>query len=61
MFEAQFTGGECHGCGGLIKEGQMIEMSDFFGQGRGWQHVDCPDTEPKPTKFTGTTLEDMGY
>jgi hypothetical protein len=54
---AKFRGvcGECD---------QTIDLDEMIEQRRpslDWVHVSCPDVEPKPTKFQGTTLEEMGF
>jgi len=55
-FEAKY-GGICVNCDERIIPGEMIRPA----LGDGFVHDRCPDAEPKPTKFQGTTLEDMGY
>lgn len=67
-FIAQF-GGECAECEDSIEVGDLI-----IGAGHGYAHVDCvdldddeneesPDPEPdeKPTRFQGTSLDEMGF
>lgn len=56
-FTAQFRG-RCSECG------QEIEVGDRIGgiSGEGYKHVTCPDeVQPRPTKFQGTTSEEMGF
>jgi hypothetical protein len=58
MIDAKFEG-TCSECDKKINIGDAIERADDMV---GWRHVTCPvDTTEKPTKFQGTTLEDMGY
>lgn len=50
----------CPECHQEIEVGNEIESRDEGG----YRHVVCPESqraEDKPTKFQGTTLEDMGY
>lgn len=56
-FAARFQGW-CDDCD------QRIEVDEqITGAGTGkFVHVDCPETAPeKPTRFQGTTLEEMGF
>lgn len=52
--------GCCIRCGEWFEPGTMIERDpDRAGP---WRHVKCPELEDeKPTKFQGTTLEEMGF
>lgn len=63
MFLAKYPG-TCHACKGPIEEGDPIEMWPVHaGPKRTYRHIQpCPDTlDDKPTKWDGTSLEDMGY
>jgi len=53
-FEAKFPG-ECAECWGRIEVGDLIEHAI----GDGYRHVKCP--EARPTRFQGTTLDEMGF
>lgn len=56
-FVAQFRG-RCVECD------QAIEIGDEIGAitGQGYQHIHCPDApDERPTKYQGTTLEEMGF
>lgn len=56
-FTAKY-GGLCQSCPEPIRPGDEIRGA----VGDGFVHAECPeDVEPKPTKFQGTSLEDMGY
>jgi hypothetical protein len=62
-FEARF-GGICWNCHQWFAgseagcEGAMIRARKLGG----YQHNECPEAkEPKPTKFQGTTLKEMGF
>lgn len=51
--------GTCTECQEPIDIDEMIEQRQGSWD---WVHVTCQvATEEKPTKFQGTTLEDMGY
>lgn len=55
---AQYGGAECPECYERIKVGELIDHAI----GDGYRHVKCPEVEPeKPTKFQGTSLEEMGF
>lgn len=48
----------CDECDCRIEQGQEI-IKDGPGH---WIHVECPDDIPdRPSKFEGTSLDDMGY
>lgn len=66
-FDAQFVG-QCSECEYVIEIGDRI----VGAPGVGYQHVDCadlvddgespaPEPKEKPTKFQGTSLEEMGF
>lgn len=44
-------------CCGWIEEGDEIRAD---GNG-GWEHRDCIEREPRPTRFTGTSDDEMGF
>lgn len=53
--------GYCHLCMGKIREGQMIESTEYNGMKK-YQHCLCPEPEePKPTRFQGSSDEEMGF
>lgn len=48
--------GRCPICLELFPEGADVRHTE-----QGWAHEVCPDEDPLPTKFKGTTLEEMGF
>lgn len=59
-FIAQYPG-TCWACDESIEIGQQIESANGDAH-EGYQHVVCPEAkEPKPTKFQGTSLDEMGF
>ena len=55
--DARFQGW-CDDCDQRIEIGELIHTG---GSGK-FVHVECPDAAAeKPTKFQGTTLEEMGF
>lgn len=50
--------GTCPECDEPIDIDEMIEQRQ---PSLDWVHVTCEVTEEKPTRFQGTSLEDMGY
>jgi len=58
-FEAQYAG-PCEECTFPIKIGDPIVLTyNDSTDETYWKHQECP--KEKPTKFEGTSLEDMGY
>jgi hypothetical protein len=66
-FVAQFLG-RCTECEEIIEVGDLI----LGAAGSGYQHIECveldddeespvPEPEEKPTKFQGTSLDEMGF
>lgn len=55
-FEAQFPG-DCVECDEPYDRGDRIA-----GSNGDYRHVECPEAHPvRPTKFQGTSLEEMGF
>lgn len=60
VFPAKFHG-ECIACGHHISPGEEI-LRGQIDNVKGWVHVECPAaTTDKPTRFQGTTSEEMGF
>jgi hypothetical protein len=60
--EARYPG-VCSKCDEKIEVGQLIwsRPKSNNTDALEWEHHECPETvAPKPTRFQGTTLEDMG-
>lgn len=56
-FVAQFRG-RCVECDQVIEVGERIGAIT----GGGYAHVVCPDEpDERPTRFQGTTLDEMGF
>jgi hypothetical protein len=56
-FTARFPG-TCDACGERIHVGEQIRST---GE-RTYEHVFCPEfPDPKPSRFEGATLDDMGF
>jgi hypothetical protein len=64
-FPAKYAG-VCADCGGFFDAGEMIIM-DLSNDGESKRYVHAVEGDHldpaklKPTKFEGTTLEDMGF
>jgi hypothetical protein len=51
--------GVCQECEGRFLPGEAITSAEY---GRGYQHAECPEVAvEKPTRFVGSTDEEMGF